>query len=223
MIHAHQRVRSAINIKRICIHHEIISISSLRVLFLVHNFLGLRHCAVAEADERVLTPNLPSCSPRWPILFLLLCVLQVYAKREEMKKVIASATAGLPAKAMQLLKHVEARARSMPSLAAMKTTKLQDADCANKDVYEMILGKFTGLATNLTRDKVLNVSASRLIVLLGLCLCLCAWRRLMPRPPRTDKLSCDVPRCCLSRGSVYRHACWTACLHLPKVVAWIYS
>jgi len=54
---------------------------------------------------------------------------------------------------MQLLKHVEARARSMPSLAAMKTTKLQDADCANKDVYEMILGKFTGLATNLTRDK----------------------------------------------------------------------
>ena len=28
------------------------------------------------------------------------------------------------------------------SLAAMKTTKLQDADCANKDVYEMILGAY---------------------------------------------------------------------------------
>ena len=107
-----------------------------------------------------------------------------------MKNVIASATAGLPAKAMQLLKHVEARARSMPSLAAMKTTKLQDADCANKDVYEMILGKFTGLATNLTRDKVFDVSAL-LVVLLGLCLC--AWRRLNPRPPRTGNLSCDVP------------------------------
>jgi uncharacterized protein (UPF0147 family) len=78
---------------------------------------------------------------------------KVYARREEIKTVIAAATAGLPAGAKKLLKHIEAKARALPSLAAMKTTKLQDADCANKDVYEMILGKFTGLAANLTRDK----------------------------------------------------------------------
>ena len=78
-----------------------------------------------------------------------------------MNKVIAAATAGLPASAQKLVKHIEAKARSMPSLAAMKTTKLQDADCANKDVYEMILGKFTGLASNLTRDKVFDVFDER--------------------------------------------------------------
>lgn len=88
-------------------------------------------------------------------------VRQVYARREEMNKVIAAATAGLPASAQKLVKHIEAKARSMPSLAAMKTTKLQDADCANKDVYEMILGKFTGLASNLTRDKVFDVFYER--------------------------------------------------------------
>ena len=71
-----------------------------------------------------------------------------------MNTVIAAAIAGLPASAQKLVKHLQAKARAMPSLAAMKTTKLQDADCANKDVYEMILGKFTGLESNLTRDKV---------------------------------------------------------------------
>jgi hypothetical protein len=81
--------------------------------------------------------------------------------------VIAAATAGLPAGAKKLLKHIEAKARALPSLAAMKTTKLQDADCANKDVYEMILGKFTGLAANLTRDKVcLRPSVRRSLLLL---------------------------------------------------------
>jgi len=83
---------------------------------------------------------------------------KVYAKKEIMSKMIAEATEGLPAGAQKIAKHLIAKAKSLPSLAAMKTTKLQDADCANKDVYTMILGKFSGLATNLTRDKDLRVA-----------------------------------------------------------------
>ena len=58
-----------------------------------------------------------------------------------MSKMIAEATEGLPAGAQKIAKHLIAKAKSLPSLAAMKTTKLQDADCANKDVYTMILGE----------------------------------------------------------------------------------
>merc|ERR1712205_151079 len=68
---------------------------------------------------------------------------KIYARKEMMKQAIAK---GLIAKAGKL-----------PTLAAMKTTKLQDADCANKDVYEMILDKFTGLAANLTTEKDMRV------------------------------------------------------------------
>lgn len=78
---------------------------------------------------------------------------QVYAKKEVMNRVIAEATMGLSVKDQKIAKHLVARAQSMPSLAGMKTSMLQDADCANKASYDMILGKFTGLAANLTRDK----------------------------------------------------------------------
>ena len=43
-----------------------------------------------------------------------------------------------------------AKAGKLPTLAAMKTTKLQDADCANKDVYEMILGAFPFVSARTT-------------------------------------------------------------------------
>jgi len=79
---------------------------------------------------------------------------KMYAKKEVMNQVINTGLAGLPQKDVVLAKHLIAKAKSgKMSLAAMKTTKLQDADCANKDVYEMILDKFTGLATNLTTEK----------------------------------------------------------------------
>merc|ERR1712216_794316 len=65
--------------------------------------------------------------------------------------------AGLPVKDVAIAKGLIAKAGKLPTLAAMKTTKLQDADCANKDVYEMILDKFTGLAANLTTEKDMRV------------------------------------------------------------------
>merc|ERR1719263_1604163 len=78
---------------------------------------------------------------------------KIYARKEIMNQVINKGLAGLPVKDVTIAKGLIAKAGKLPTLAAMKTTKLQDADCANKDVYEMILDKFTGLATNLTTEK----------------------------------------------------------------------
>jgi hypothetical protein len=78
---------------------------------------------------------------------------KIYAKKEVMERMIDAATAGMSAKARKIADHIAARAQSLPSLAAMKTTKLQDADCANADTYTMIHGKFSGLLANLTSEK----------------------------------------------------------------------
>jgi hypothetical protein len=66
--------------------------------------------------------------------------LQTYAKKELMAEMFAAATKGMSAQAKQLARKVAARAQSLPSLAAMKTTKLDGADCAHKDTYTMIHG-----------------------------------------------------------------------------------
>ena len=65
---------------------------------------------------------------------------KIYARKEMMNQVINKGLAGLPVKDVAIAKGLIAKAGKLPTLAAMKTTKLQDADCANKDVYEMILG-----------------------------------------------------------------------------------
>merc|ERR1719271_1809094 len=82
---------------------------------------------------------------------------KIYARKEMMNQVINKGLAGLPVKDVAIAKGLIAKAGKLPTLAAMKTTKLQDADCANKDVYEMILDKFTGLAANLTTEKDMRV------------------------------------------------------------------
>merc|ERR1712216_411786 len=82
---------------------------------------------------------------------------KIYARKEMMNQVINQGLAGLPVKDVAIAKGLIAKAGKLPTLAAMKTTKLQDADCANKDVYEMILDKFTGLAANLTTEKDMRV------------------------------------------------------------------
>merc|ERR1719263_2364432 len=82
---------------------------------------------------------------------------KIYARKEMMNQVINKGLAGLPVKDVTIAKGLIAKAGKLPTLAAMKTTKLQDADCANKDVYEMILDKFTGLAANLTTEKDMRV------------------------------------------------------------------
>merc|ERR1712216_92669 len=82
---------------------------------------------------------------------------KIYARKEMMNQVINKGLAGLPVKDVAIAKGLIAKAGKLPTLAAMKTTKLQDADCANKDVYEIILDKFTGLAANLTTEKDMRV------------------------------------------------------------------
>merc|ERR1712216_710814 len=82
---------------------------------------------------------------------------KIYARKQMMNQVINMGLAGLPVKDVAIAKGLIAKAGKLPTLAAMKTTKLQDADCANKDVYEMILDKFTGLAANLTTEKDMRV------------------------------------------------------------------
>jgi len=68
--------------------------------------------------------------------------MQTYAKKELMAEMFAAATKGLSAQAQQLARKVAARAQSLPSLAAIKTTKLDGDDCAHKDTYTMIHGPF---------------------------------------------------------------------------------
>jgi len=78
---------------------------------------------------------------------------KTYAKKELMAEMFAAATKGMSAQAKQLARKVAARAQSLPSLAAMKTTKLDGADCAHKDTYTMIHGKFDDLLKKLTGEK----------------------------------------------------------------------
>ena len=78
---------------------------------------------------------------------------KIYARKEIMNQVINKGLAGLPVKDVTIAKGLIAKAGKLPTLAAMKTTKLQDADCANKDVYEMILGASPSVSARTTGDR----------------------------------------------------------------------
>eukprot|EP00960_Hanusia_phi_P045809 757439-Hanusia_phi.AAC.7 len=60
---------------------------------------------------------------------------RTYSRREILLRTIHEAVSSLPAKAQVLAKSIARRIQNHQTLAAFRSTKLQQADCARKDTY----------------------------------------------------------------------------------------
>jgi len=78
---------------------------------------------------------------------------RTYSRREILLRTIHEAVSSLPAKAQVLAKSIARRIQNHQTLAAFRSTKLQQADCARKDTYLTIQEKFNSLKANLTSEK----------------------------------------------------------------------